>query len=100
MIGTNRDLAAIKQIVHAEIDRLQRMAAGTRDTARIGRELKVLYRQRLAVAAALVNRRIEASNKIVDFSRWVSGNGAIGLIAMPRRVQSEIEARAPQQRLL
>ncbi|MGE5271214.1 MAG: hypothetical protein ACM3JG_16255 [Thiohalocapsa sp.] len=81
MIGTNRDLAAIKQIVHREIDRLQHLAAGTRHTACIERELSVLYRQRLAVSAALVNRRVEASNRIVNFSRWVSGNGALDVLA-------------------
>ncbi len=33
MIGTNRDLAVIEQILRHEIDRLQYLAVGTRDTA-------------------------------------------------------------------
>ncbi len=81
MIGTNRDLAAIKETAEREIDRLQQIAVGTRDTAWIERQLSVLCRQRLAVAAALINRRIEASNKIISFSRWVSGNGALDVVA-------------------
>ena len=81
MIGTNRDLAVIKQIVDGEINRLRQLKLGTRDTAPIEHKLYILYRQRLAVCAALVNRRIEASNKIVMFSRWVSGNGVLDRIA-------------------
>ena len=82
MIGTNHDLAAIRQIVNREIDRLRCLAAGTRDTAWIERELSLLHRHRLAVCAALVNRGIEASNKIVDFSRWFNGNGALDHVPM------------------
>lgn len=82
MIGTNHDLAAIKQIANREIDRLLYLAGGTRDTACIERELSLRYRQRLAICAVLVNRRIEASNKIVDFSRWFSGNGALDRVLM------------------
>ena len=99
MIGTNRDLAAIEQIVHQEIDRLQHLAGGTRDTAKVERALSVLYRQHLAICTALVNRRIEASNKIVSFSRWVSGNGALDPIVTWSADDSRSEARR-QQRLL
>ena len=99
MIGTNRDLAAIKQTLHREIDGLQYLAVGMRDTAWIERELSLLYRQRLAVCAPLVNRRIEASNKIVNFPRWASGNGALDLVPMLPHGNAGPEAGGRQQRL-
>ncbi len=43
MIETDRDLAAVKQILHRESDRLQYLAVGTRDTAPIERKLSFLY---------------------------------------------------------
>ena len=84
MIGTNRDLATIKEIVDCEINRLRHLATGTRDTAGIDRQLSVLYRQRLAVCAVLLNRRVEASKGIVDFSRWINGSGALDVLARSR----------------
>jgi len=99
MIGTNRDLAAIREIVDGEIDRLRHVAAGTRDNGGIKRELNVLYRQRLAVCAALVNRRIEASNRIVNFSRWVSGNGALDVVAGDTCGDAGLAAGRQPQRL-
>jgi hypothetical protein len=34
-------------------------------------------RQRITVAAVLANRRIEAGKKVVEFSRWITGNGVL-----------------------
>ena len=99
MVGTNRDLAAIKQILQREIDQLLYLAIGTRDTVRIERELSLLYRQRLAVCAALVNRRIEAANKIVSLSRWASGNGALDLVLMLPRGDARADGGERRQRL-
>ncbi len=78
MIGTNRNLAAMQQILDFEITRLTRLSTGASDQIRIEHRLASLYRQRGAVGAALLNRHAEAENKIVDFSRWYSGNGALG----------------------
>jgi len=78
MIGTNQDLVEMQQILDREIARLNRLTAGTRGPGWIENRLELLYRQRISVCAALVNRRIEAANQVVEFSRWVSGNGALG----------------------
>lgn len=78
MIGTNRDLAAIQQLLDREILMLKTMASGGVEDVWLDRRLISLCRQRIAICAALVNRRREASNKVVVFARWVSGNGALG----------------------
>lgn len=78
MIGTNRDLAAMQDLLDREILMLRTMANGGVKGAWLDQRLVSLCRQRIAVCAALVNRRIEASNKVVIFARWVSGNGALG----------------------
>jgi hypothetical protein len=78
MIGTNRDLTAMQELLDRDILRLKRMASGGAEPGLLDRRLEALCRQRIAVCAALVNRRIEASNTVVVFARWVSGNGALG----------------------
>ena len=78
MIGTNQDLVEMQQILDREILRLNRLTAGTRGPGWIENRLALLCRQRIAVCAALINRRLEAANPVVEFSRWVSGNGALG----------------------
>jgi hypothetical protein len=78
LIGTNRDLAERQELLDREILRLQRVASDGAAPGLLDRRLVALCRQRIAVCAALVNRRIEASNKVVVLSRWVSGNGALG----------------------
>jgi hypothetical protein len=78
MIGTNRDLVQMQQILDHEIFRLNRLAGGPRGRGGIETRLAMMCRQRISVCAALVNRRVEAANKVVEFSRWVSGNGALG----------------------
>jgi hypothetical protein len=77
MIETNRDLLAMQQLLDREILRMQGPASRDQ-SAWVGRELVLLCRQRIAVCAALVNRRLEAPKKVVVFSRWVSGDGVLG----------------------
>jgi len=77
MIGTNRDLVVMREILEFEISRCQTMAKSSPGQRWIGDRLVSLSRQRIAVSAALVNRRAEAAKRVVDFSRWVSGNGAL-----------------------
>jgi hypothetical protein len=88
MIGTNRDLAEMQQILDREILRLN-LLAGSRGPGGIDQRLALMCRQRISVCAALVNRRIEAANKVVEFSRWVSGNGALGSpVGEPNRMRA------------
>jgi hypothetical protein len=86
MIGTNRDLIEIRHLLDLEILRLQALAADAPGLGWVERRLAMMCRQRISVCAALVNRRIEAANKVVIFSRWISGNGALaGIGAAPDR---------------
>lgn len=78
MLGTNRDLTTMQELLDFEILRFDAMAKGAPEQAWIRHRFVCLTRQRIAVCAALVNRRAEAAKKVVDFSRWVSGNGALG----------------------
>jgi hypothetical protein len=77
MIGTNRDLIAMRELIDFEIQKFAAMAKATSGQEWVEKHLLSLCRQRLAVCAALVNRRAEAAKSVVDFSRWASGNGAI-----------------------
>jgi hypothetical protein len=99
MIGTNRDLLAMQQILDREILGMQDSASRDQSTS-VGRELVLLCRLRIAVCAALVNRRLEASKNVVVFSRWVSGNGALGdgdLGRIRDNVESECRRRRSGQ---
>jgi hypothetical protein len=78
MIGTNRDLTAMRELIDGEIRRFDAMAKAAPGQYWIQKQLLALCRQRLAVCAALVNRRAEAGKSVVDFTRWMSGNGALG----------------------
>jgi hypothetical protein len=77
MIGTNRELESIGRMLDCRILELSRLARGTPERASASRQLTALIRQRLAVSAVLANRRIEASEKVVEFSRWLTGDGAL-----------------------
>jgi hypothetical protein len=77
MIGTNRDLGSIQQILDCRIMELKQLASATPDRAWVSAELTALGRDRIAVSAILANRRIEAAKRVVVLSRWLTGNGVI-----------------------
>ena len=68
----------MQDVLDREILWLKELTRSGADPGVLDRRLALLARLRLAVCAALVNRRIEASNKVVVFARWVSGRGALG----------------------
>lgn len=77
MIGTNRDLRAVQELLDVEILHFHIMLKTAPEQDWIKYRLHSLSRQRASVCLALVNRRAEAAKKVVAFSRWVSGNGAL-----------------------
>ena len=77
VIGTNRDLKSMQRILDCRIIELKQLAGDAPEQNWISDRLAVLSRQRIAVCATLVNRRIEAARHIVDLSRWFNGNGAL-----------------------
>lgn len=87
MIGTNRDISAMREALEYELFRLQalkNLPGRTADAAFIDRQIVYLNRERVALCAAIVNRRIEASKDVVTFSRWVNGNGALNNVPFHR----------------
>ena len=77
MIGTNRDLIALRDVLEHEIVRLQQLAMARPAPDWVERRLSLLARHRHSLCAVLVSRRSEAANKVVVLSRWFTGNGAL-----------------------
>jgi len=77
MIGTNRDLKSIQRHLDCRIMALSRPAGAAAEQAWVTDQLTALARQRITVSSILANRRIEAAKQVVDFSRWLSGNGIL-----------------------
>jgi len=99
MIG---DLAAMREALEYELFRLQalkNLPGRAADAAFIGRQIVSLNRERVALCAAIVNRRIEASRDVVMFSRWANGYGALNNISFRRSTRSvnSVAAYAQQQ---
>ncbi len=97
MIGTNSDLELIRGCLDSEIATLSRLADNNAtDQAWVTYRLVTLGRRRIAVAATLANRRAEAAKKVVDLSRWFTGDGALseikGLAATERRQRPMVSA--------
>ena len=88
MIGTNRDLAAMREAIDYELLRLTtlgRMRLNPTGSDDVAFEIAKLQRERLALCSAIVNRRTEAARPIVSFARWTSGNGALDTLVSPHR---------------
>jgi hypothetical protein len=82
--ATNRDLAAMRQVIESELYRLTmlgKMSALSGDTP-IATEIARLQRERVAPCAAIVRRRAEASRQVVSFSRWISGDAALNSVRL------------------
>ena len=98
MIGTNRDLVAMRQAIEHEIMKLAMVKAGQRaDTDIIDRDLAALYRERMALCAAMVNRRAEAAIDVVELQRWLHRYGALNRMALLRgagRISAQQVCRA------
>lgn len=80
MIGTDRDLAQMREAIDYELLRLtilRKMPLGLTGIDDLDFEIIRLRRERIALCAAVVNRRMEAKKPIVSFARWASGNGAL-----------------------
>jgi hypothetical protein len=88
MIGTDRDLAKMREAIDYELFRLitlRKMPLGTTGVDEIAVEIAKLHRERVALCAAIANRRAEASRSVVSFARWANGNGALDALWSTRR---------------
>jgi hypothetical protein len=81
MLGTNREFQLLLRQVDSQIAALERAVAQGEAPGRIGPALEELWAQRRALKLMLLNRKVEAAKKLVDFERWRNGNGALYLCA-------------------
>ena len=87
MIGKNSDLKAVCESIDREIFRLRALKSAQGLCVEFGPidlQLTALARQRRALCLAVVNREIEASRRVVSLSQWLSGNGALDELRIPR----------------
>ncbi|HTW54060.1 MAG TPA: hypothetical protein VMU69_28770 [Bradyrhizobium sp.] len=97
----NRELIAARDLLEAEIFRLkalQRVPGRAADATRIREQITELNRDRVALCATIVHRRLEASKDVVSLSRWVSGNGALDVVHRMRSLPARDAALLPSSR--
>lgn len=83
MYGTNHQFLSILREVDSQIGALELAVADGEAPGRAVPALEVLWARRRALRLLLLNRKVEAAKKVVDFRRWRDGNGALYLCAAP-----------------
>ena len=94
MLGRNRDYEAMIADIDQKIDERERAMLSGRLVAGTAATLSDLRETRQTIKMLLLNRRIEAAKRVVDFARWKDGNGALY-----RRPRSAAGRAAPAQAL-
>ena len=97
MIGTNRDLSAMREAVEYELFRLQslkNLPGCKAEAAFIDRQIASHNRERVVLCAAIINRRIEAARNVVMFARWANDNGALNNISFGHSIRRPANTRA------
>lgn len=77
----------MREAIDYELLRLTSLAKLGLDAAGAGGvafEIARLRRERIALCAAIANRRTEAARTVVSFARWASGDGALDMLFLPR----------------
>jgi len=83
MLGTNRQFESMLRQVDSQIGAMERALTHGEQPARLAPALEELWAKRRAVKLLLLNRKVEAAKKVVDFQRWRDGNGALYLAQAP-----------------
>lgn len=83
MLGTNGQFQSMLWQIDGQICALERAAADGESPGRTAPALEELWARRRALRLLLLNRKVEAARKVVDFQRWRDGNGAIYLCVPP-----------------
>lgn len=79
MLGTNQQFDALVGQMDRQIGGLERALLDGKATTTAAPALEELWAKRRAVKLLLLNRRIEAAKRVVDFNRWRDGDGALYL---------------------
>ena len=82
MLVTNRQFQTLIRQLDSQIARLERAVLHSGET-RAAPLLEELWVRRRSLRLVLLNRRVEAARRVVDFGRWRDGNGAIYLCKPP-----------------
>jgi hypothetical protein len=89
MLGTNRQFQSLLRQVDSQIGATERAIAHGEAPGRLAASLEELWARRRALKLLLLNRKVEAAKRVVDFRRWRDGNGALYLC---------VDAPAPSKR--
>jgi hypothetical protein len=79
MLGTNRHFESLLRGFDGQIANLERMLIHGDGAASGAPTPEDLGRRRRAVKLLILNRRVEAAKRVVDFQKWRDGNGALFL---------------------
>jgi hypothetical protein len=92
MLGTNCQFQSILREVDLEISAIEHAAAHGEPPGRTAPALEELWARRRALKLLLLNRKVEAAKKVIDFRRWCDGNGALYLCATPKAPTKRVRA--------
>ena len=81
MHRTNRHFETLLQTLERQIPRVEAALVKGSNSSQLADGLAELWARRRIVKLLMLNRRVEASKKIVDFRRWRDGDGALHLLA-------------------
>ena len=81
MLGTNRQFESLLRTLDQQISVMEKLLMQGRATKGVASSLEELWSHRRMLRLLLLNRRVEASKRVVDFHKWRDGNGALYLCA-------------------
>jgi hypothetical protein len=79
MLGSNKHFEELLRSLDAQIATMENLLGHNAPAAGLASSLEELWAQRRLIKLLMLNRRIEASKRVVDFQRWRDGNGALHL---------------------
>jgi hypothetical protein len=77
MLGRNRDYEAMIADIDRKIEERERAMLSGRLIGGAAASLSDLRETRQTIRMLLLNRRIQAAKRVVDFARWKDGDGAL-----------------------
>jgi hypothetical protein len=77
MLGTNRQFETLLRHIDGQIVGMEQRLVNGASPGTTTPALDDMWRKRRALKLLLLNRKVEASKPVVDFTRWRDGNGAL-----------------------
>lgn len=81
MLGSNHQFEAALDSLERQIPRIEAALLYGSNSPNLASGLAELWARRRVLKLLMLNRRVEASKRVVDFRRWRDGNGALYLLA-------------------